>query len=146
MIFLEVHDEEFQSWLNTVEFRVRTMVQTLINISKIIETNTQKLVPYDYNKHWEGQHLETSFVAVPTGEAKEGLIEVEIGYSSIDPRDGYDYAEYVHTGYDYRTGKPLHFQKATAQARFLWTGVTLSRKEGFQEIKTDYLSLFRKGR
>ena len=144
MIYIEVHDEEFQSWANSLMVRIQTMMQTLLNIAQIIELNTQKFVPYDYDKPWGGQHLETSFQAVPTGNPREGFIEVEIGYSSIDPRDGYDYARYVHEGYDYRTGRPLHFQKATAQARYLWTGVTLSRKEGFEEIKTDYLSLFRR--
>ena len=144
MFFVEVHDEEFQLWMDSLQVRIQTMVQTLLDIAQIVELNTQKLVPYDYNKPWGGQHLETSFVAVPTGNPRGGFIEVEIGYSSLDPRDGYDYAEYVHTGYDYRTGKPLRFQKATAQARFLWTGVTLSRKEGFQEIETDYLSLFKR--
>jgi len=143
-VYVEVHDEDFQQWVDTVQFRVQTMVQTLMDIAQIIETNTQKLVPYDYDKPWGGQHLETSFKAVPTGEAHKGFIEVEIGYSSIDPRGWFDYAEYVHQGYDWRTGRPLHFQKGTAQARYLWTGVTLSRKEGFQEIETDYLSLFRR--
>ena len=142
MILVEVHDEGFQRWLSTLEVRLTTMIQTLMNVAQIIELNTQKLVPYDYDKPWGGQHLETSFKAVPTGNPVKGFIEVEIGYSSIDPRDGYDYAEYVHQGYDWRTGKPLHFQKATAQARYLWTGVTLSRKEGFKEIETDYFSLF----
>jgi len=143
MIYVEVHDEEFQEWASSVISRVSIMVQTLMDIAEIIELNTQKFVPYDYDKPWGGQHLEKSFQAVPTGNPREGFIEVEIGYSSLDPRNWFDYAEYTHRGYDWRTGRPLHFQKATAQAMYLWTGVTLSRKEGFQEIETDYLSLFR---
>lgn len=144
MFVLEVHDEDFQGWMDTVEVRIRTMMQTLLDIAQIVEMNTQKLVPYDYNKPWGEQHLETSFKAVPTGYAREGWIEVETGYSSLDPRDGYDYAEYIHDGVDYRTGKPLHFQKQTAEDHYLFKGIELSRKEGFQEIATDYLSLFRR--
>ena len=94
MFFIEVHDEEFQNWLNSIELRIQTMRQTLLDIAEMIELNTQKFVPYDYNKPWSDNHLETSFRAVPTGNPREGFIEVEIGYSSIDPRDGYDYADY----------------------------------------------------
>lgn len=141
--FVEVHDEEFQNWLNSIELRIQTMRQTLLDIAKMIELNTQKFVPYDYNKHWEGEHLEKSFKAVPTGNPQEGFIEVEIGYSSIDPRSWFDYAEYVHTGIDWRTGKPLNFQKATAQRHYLWKGMELSEADGFREIETDYLSLFK---
>lgn len=144
MIFVEVHDEDFQEWLNSLAFRINVMKQTLLDIAQLIELNTQRLVPYDYNKHWEGQHLEKSFHAVPTGNPRKGFIEVEIGYSSLNPRDYYDYARYVHEGVDYRTGRPLHFQKPTAQDHYLWKGISLSEKEGFQQIKTDYLSLFKR--
>lgn len=143
MFYIEVHDEEFQTWLNSLEVRIKTMRQTLLDIAQLIELNTQKFVPYDYNKSWGGQHLETSFKAVPTGDPQEGFIEVEIGYSSIDPRNNFDYADYIHTGVDWRTGKALHFQKATAEDHYLWKGMALSEAEGFREIETDYLSLFK---
>jgi len=143
MFYIQVHDEEFRTWLERVEIQIRMMVNTLMSVAELVELNTQRFVPYDYNKHWEAEHLETSFVAVPTGHQREGFIEVEIGYSAIDPRDGYDYADYVHTGIDYRTGKPLRFQKSTAEDHFLWKGLELSEEAGFREIETDYLSLFR---
>lgn len=143
MFFIEVHDEEFQNWLNSLELRIKTMRQTLLDIAQLIELNTQKFVPYNYDKPWGGDHLETSFKAVASGDPQQGMIEVEIGYSSIDPRDGYDYAQYVHTGVDYRTGKALNFQKSTAEDHYLWKGIALSEKEGFKEIETDYLSLFK---
>ena len=142
MIIVEVHDEDFQLWLSTLEVKIKTMKQTLMDVAQLIEMNTQKLVPYDYDKPWGGQHLEKSFKAHPTGFEKEGFIEVEIGYSSIDPRTYFDYAEYVHTGIDWRTGKALNFQKATAEAQYLWKGIALSEAEGFKEIETDYFSLF----
>lgn len=143
MIFVEVLDEEFQAWLNTLEVRIQTMRQTLLDIAEMIELNTQRFVPYDYNKPWTEEHLETSYKYAPSGNPQEGFIEVEIGYSAIDPRDGYDYADYIHTGVDYRTGKPLHFQKSTAEDHYLWKGMELSKAEGFREIETDYLSLFK---
>lgn len=143
MFFIEVHDEEFQTWLNSLEIRIQTMRQTLLDIAQLIELNTQRFVPYNYDKPWGGDHLENSFKAVPSGNPQEGFIEVEIGYSSLDPRDWYDYADYIHTGIDYRTGKPLNFQKATAEDHYLWKGMALSEAEGFREIETDYLSLFK---
>jgi len=143
MFFVEVQDEEFQLWLNSLELRIQTMKQTLLNIAEMVELNSQKFVPYDYNKPWGGQHLETSFKAVPTGDPQDGFVEVEIGYSSLDPRNWFDYAEYVHIGIDYRTGKPLNFQKATAEDHYLWKGMVLSEAEGFREIEADYLSLFK---
>ena len=142
MIFVEVHDEEFQTWLSTMEVRIQTMKSTLMDVAQLIELNTQRLVPYDYDKPWGGQHLEKSFKAHPTGLSREHFIEVEIGYSSIDPRTNFDYAEYVHIGTDWRTGKPLHFQKSTAEAEYLWKGIALSEAQGFKEIETDYFSLF----
>lgn len=143
MILIEVNDAEFRTWLTQMEYRIQTMVNTLMSVAQLVELNTQRFVPYNYDKPWGEEHLETSFVAVPTGEAREGFIEVEVGYSAIDPRDGYDYAEYVHTGIDWRTGSPLNFQKSTAQAQYLWKGLELSEEQGFREIETDYLSLFR---
>lgn len=143
MISIIVHDEEFQTWLNSLEVRIHMMMQTLIDVAQLVEQNTELLVPYDYNKKWGGQHLQTTFKAVPTGDPQAGFIEVEMGYSSLNPRDNFDYADYTHRGVDWRTGNPLRFQKSTAQAQYLWKGMALSEKAGFREIETDYLSLFR---
>ena len=139
MISLRVEDEEFQSWLTSLEYRIFIMKDTLMNIAHTIEMQGRKFVPVDTTR------LEQSFKAVPITETK-GLIEVEIGYSSLDspiaPKTYFDYADYVHTGIDWRTGKQLNFQKPDAEPYYLYKAIAMSEQQGFREIESDYLSLF----
>jgi hypothetical protein len=137
MMGIEIHTEEFEQALTEVEMRVHTMVNTLQEVARLVESNTEPLVPVDTTR------LLTSFVAVPVGKATKGLIEVEIGYSAHDPRDYYDYAEYTHTGIDYRTGDEIQWHKSTAQREYLIKGIVKSENEAFKLIEGDYLSLFR---
>ena len=135
MIKFEVHDEEFLLWLDSLQYKIRMMSRTLMDIAHTVEMQGRKFVPVDTTR------LEMSFRAVPI--SNNGFIAVEMGYSALDPRDNYDYAEYVHTGIDYRTGKPLNFQKRDATSQYLYKAVDMAMAEGWVEIEGDYLSLFR---
>ena len=136
MIKFEVHDEEFLSWLDSLQYKIQIMSRTLMEIAKTVEMQGRQFVPVDTTA------LEQSFRAVPVSESNS-LIAVEMGYSSLNPRDGYDYAEYTHIGIDWRTGRPLNFQKKGATAKYLYKAVDLAMAEGWVEIEGDYLSLFR---
>lgn len=140
---LAIIDIDLRRYLEEVQLKVHTMVYTLLNIAHILETNTEPLVPYDYNKPWGGQHLQTSFMQVPISDYN-GWIALEVGYSSRD-KDGYDYAEYVHTGIDYRTGGVISWHKSTATREFLIKGIIRTEAEAMTLIEGDYLSLFRRG-
>lgn len=142
MMGIEIHTEEFEQALTEVEMRVHTMVNTLQEVARLVESTAEPLVPYDFDKPRSSPHLLDSFVAVPTGEASRGWIEVEIGYSALDPRDYYDYAEYTHKGIDYRTGSPIHWQKPTAESQYLLKGLNRSFDDAMRLIKGDYLSMF----
>ncbi len=135
IMLVEVHDEAFQNWATGVEMQIKTMVNTLQSIAHMIEMQGREFVPVDTTR------LERSFRSVPISEGA-GLYEVELGYSALGPRDNYDYAEYVHIGIDYRTGKPLNFQKPSATSRYLFKAVEMSEAEGIKMIEMDYLSLF----
>ena len=141
MFSVEVHTAEFEEMLTEVQLRVHTMSNTLMEVARLVESNTEPLVPYDFDKR-VGEHLVDTFVAVPTGKATKGWVEVEIGYSVHDPRDGYDYAEYTHTGIDYRTGGEIRWHKATAQREYLVKGIVKSESEAMKLIENDYLSMF----
>lgn len=137
MISIEVHTEELEEYLSQVELQVMAMQQTLIDVAHIVELNVQPLVPVDTGR------LMGSFVAVPTGKSSQGWVEVEIGYSVHDPRDNYDYAEYTHTGIDYRTGSEIQWKKPSAQREYLIKGIVRSEDESMRLIEGDYLSLFK---
>ena len=47
MISLRVEDEEFQSWLTSLEYRIFIMKDTLMNIAHTIEMQGRKFVPVD---------------------------------------------------------------------------------------------------
>ena len=140
MIKFEVHDEEFVTWLDSLQYKIQTMTRTLMEIAKTVEMQGRKFVPVDTTR------LEQSFKAVPVSETSE-LIAVEMGYSAlaspIAPKTSFDYAEYVHIGIDHRTGKPLNFQKPSATPQYLYKAIDMAMAEGWVEIKGDYLSLFR---
>lgn len=136
MIGIEVHTEELEQYLSEMEIRIRTMTDTLQTVAHIVESNAEPYVPVDTGR------LMGSFVSVPISENK-GWVEVEIGYSVHDPRDYYDYAEYTHTGIDYRTGDEINWHKPSAQREYLIKGIVRSEKEAMRLIEGDYLSLFK---
>lgn len=137
-ISIEVHDEGFQSWVSTLEMQISVMKQTLINIAHIVELSADKYVPIDT------RNLRDSFFVMPfDSSSMDGMIEVEFGYSPIDPRDGFNYGEYTHTGIDYRTGNAINWHRPSAQAEYLEKGLIETESEIFREIEGDYLSLFR---
>ena len=136
MIGIEVHTEELEQYLSEMEIRIRTMIDTLQTVAHIVESNAEPYVPVDTGR------LMGSFVSVPISENK-GWVEVEIGYSVHDPRDYYDYAEYTHTGIDYRTGDEINWHKPSAQREYLIKGIVRSEKEAMRLIEGDYLSLFK---
>lgn len=136
MIGVEIHTEAFEQGLTEIQLQVHTMSDTLMEVARLVESVAEPLVPVDTRR------LMDSFSAVPTGKASKGWIEVEIGYSAIDPRDFYDYAEYTHTGIDWRTGEPINWHKQTAESQYLLKGLHNSFEDSMQLIKGDYLSLF----
>ena len=136
MIGIEVHTEELEQYLSEMEIRIRTMTDTLQTVAHIVESNAEPYVPVDTGR------LMGSFVSVPISENK-GWVEVEIGYSVHDPRDYYDYAEYTHTGIDYRTGMEINWHKPSAQREYLIKGIVRSESEAMRLIEGDYLSLFK---
>lgn len=137
-VTIEVQDEGFQQWISNIEMQISTMKQTLINIAHIVELTTDKYVPVDTHR------LAESFFVMPfDSSSMDGMIEVEFGYSPIDPRDGFNYGEYTHTGIDWRTGEPINWQKPSARAEYLEQGFIETEDEIFREIEGDYLSLFR---
>ena len=136
MIGIEVHTEELEQYLSEMEIRIRTMIDTLQTVAHIVESNAEPYVPVDTGR------LMGSFVSVPISENK-GWVEVEIGYSVHDPRDYYDYAEYTHTGIDYRTGSEIRWHKPSAQREYLIKGIVRSESEAMKLIEGDYLSLFK---
>ena len=136
MIGIEVHIEELEQYLSEMEIRIRTMIDTLQTVAHIVESNAEPYVPVDTGR------LMGSFVSVPISENK-GWVEVEIGYSVHDPRDYYDYAEYTHTGIDYRTGSEIKWHKPSAQREYLIKGIVRSENEAMKLIEGDYLSLFK---
>ena len=136
MIGIEIHSEAFEQELNEVQLRVHSMSDTLMEVADIVEHYAKPLVPVDTTR------LITSFKAIPLGES-EGMIEVEVGYSAIDPRDYYDYARYTHEGIDYRTGEPIVWHRKGAERLYLKKGLDRSFKDSMTLVKGDYLSLFR---
>ena len=140
MIKFRVQDEEFVAWLDSLQYKIQIMVETLTTIAQTIEFQAREFVPVDTTR------LEQSFKAVPVSESSN-MIAIEFGFSSlsspIPPVTSFDYADYVHTGIDYRTGKPLHFQKPSATPQYLYKAIDMSMAEGWTMIERDYLSLFR---
>lgn len=137
MISFIVDSSDFEEEMNYARSEFQRMAQTLIDVAHLIELNTRPLVPYEYGE------LESSFNFVIV-ENNPNLIELELGYDAIDERDGYHYAEYQHEGINWRTGSPLHYQRATATDHFLVKGIQLSENEVMVEIEKDYMSLFRR--
>lgn len=141
-ITIEIHDEQFRQYLTEVEMQVHNMIDTLMRVAHIVETQAEPYVPVDTTR------LLQSFKAVPTGKAHKGFQEVEIGYSTLDspipPRHSFDYAWITHEGV--RNGKRFHFKKPTARDHYLWWGMYSAERTGaFEVIEDDYLSIWRNG-
>ena len=137
LITFRVEDDSFELWLDSLQYKmVEVMKATLLNIAHTVEMQGRKYVPVDTTR------LEMSYRAVTLSESAN-LIEIQMGYSALNPKDNYDYAEYTHIGIDYRTGKPLRFQKTGATSQYLFKAVDEAMVQGWQEIEGDYLSLFR---
>lgn len=141
-ITIEIHDEQFRQYLTDVQMAVHNMIDTLMTVAHIVETQAEPYVPVDTTR------LLKSFKAVPTGEAHRGFQEVEIGYSSLDspipPKHYYDYAWITHEGG--RNGVRFHFQKPSARDHYLWWGMYSAERSGaFEVIEGDYLSIWRNG-
>ena len=127
--YFTVDDSEFQEWVNITRNNYRVMLQTMINVAELIESNTQWRVPLDT------QNLEKSFKYVVTEDTSD-FIELEIGYDAVDPKSGFMYAEYQHetTGLNHpRRG----------EAFYLFKGIKSSLGDAFDLIERDYLSMFR---
>lgn len=127
MISFTVDSSKFQEWVEITLNNFPLMVQTMIDVATLIESNTQWRVPLETGR------LEQSFKYVVT-EKTSDFVEVELGYDATDPRDNYMYAEYQH---EHRLRHPIR-----GEAFYLFKGIKSSIGEAFEMIEKDYLSLF----
>jgi len=148
----KVETEEFEDWLYKVHNRFLSMVQTLIDIHYLIYANTNQRVPLDTGR------LEESFRYDITRQ-DEMFIEIHNIYSAVDPKYGFDYAEYQHNlvgrgkgtysrytranSWYYSVGTTNHHRHGTrGESFYLLKGVQASESMMWTIIEQDYLSLF----
>jgi len=118
---------EFQDWLLELENKFTTMVQTMIDVAHLVESNTMWRVPLETGR------LEHSYKFVVV-ENNPNLIEVEIGYDAVDPKSGFMYAEYQHEN---ELNHPFRGEQF-----YLKNGIQSSTNEAMVMIEKDYFSLF----
>ena len=132
-----VKSEDFEEWIYQMHHRFQQMVQTMKDIHYLIQANTNQRVPLDTGR------LEESF-RYDIVRQDDFFIEMHSIYSARSPIDGYDYAEYQHTGINWRTGALLNHPKRGEQF-YLLKGVQASESMMWTMLEQDYLSLFQGG-
>lgn len=115
---------EFEKWADNSRVAVlERMKSTLLEVSRLIENNTNPLVPYK-----TGLLEKSYFEAVhSTGE----FVELEIGYSALD--GSWDYAYTQHDWYPDKS-------RPGRQMYYLRDGIRKSEDDAATLIETDYLS------
>ena len=83
--------DELKTYLYTIKGRYSVMLQAMIDVAKVVESNTLPLTPYETGRLGESFRWQVL-------EYSKDFIEVEVIMDAVDPRDGYHYAEYQHTG------------------------------------------------
>lgn len=117
----------FKEWAdNSRQNIIKTMKNTLLEASKIIENTTNPLVPYKTGL-LESSYKEAIHTAFP-------LVEMEFGYSvTYNPKGQvWDYALIQHEEYPVKRLRGRWF--------YLRDGIEMSEKEVMMKIETDYLT------
>lgn len=117
----EVDISEFMKWADNTKLVIETMKSTLLEVSRLIENNTNPLVPYKTGL-LESSYKEAIHTAYP-------VVEMEIGYSVSGE---WDYALIQHEEYPVK--------RLRGQWFYLKTGIERSRSEAMVMIEKDFLS------
>ena len=125
-ILFEVDTSQYEVWVEHTKARFVGMVQTMINVARIIELETAPLVPLDTSA------LEQSYDYQIVSNSM--FILMGVGYDAVDEDSGFEYAHYQHH-YDFN-----HPKRGTS--RYLVKGIRHSESEWMELIATDYMSLF----
>lgn len=150
-----VESEGFEEWIFKMHHRFSTMVQTMVDIYSVIQTemNTRSLIPLDTGR------LEESF-RYDLVRDDESFIEMDYVFDAIDPKYGYHYALYQHeltlrgrgaysrysrakSGYYNRRLHHRHGVRGTDH--YLLKGVQASESMMWTLIEMDYMELFNGG-
>ena len=125
-IDFEVNTADYIEWAELTKSRFVRMVETMINVARIIELQTIPLVPLDTSA------LEQSY----TYQYVRGsdAIVMAIGFDAVDEKSGFHYAHYQH---HYN----LHHPKRGVQG-YLVKGINRSENRWLELIESDYMSLF----
>jgi hypothetical protein len=116
----------FKEWAeDSTLYVIERMKSTLLEVSMLIENNTNPLVPYKTGL-LESSYMEAIHTADP-------IVELEIGYSAAS--SGWDYALIQHEQYPVKRLRGHWF--------YLSDGIERSRGEAMVMIEKDYLTALR---
>lgn len=131
-VSFDVDIEPFVEWSNDVRSRFTEMVETMVSIAHMIELRTLPLVPLDTS------NLEQSYTYQIVYNSH--FIEMKVGYDAVDEKSKFHYAEYQHN--EITTWQ--HPKRGTQF--YLKKGIYRSKNFILKTIKTDYMSLFTRGK
>ena len=117
----EVDISSFIEWADNSKIVIETMKSTLLEVSRLIENNTNPLVPYKTGE-LESSYKEAIHTAYP-------IVELEVGYSVSS---GWDYALIQHEQYPVK--------RLRGRWYYLTEGMERSYNEALVMIERDYLS------
>lgn len=154
-IEFNVESGAFEEWLFNLHHRFIQMVQTMIDIYSLIQTemNTRSLIPLDTGR------LEESFRYDLVRE-DDTFIEMDYVFDAVDPDYGFNYALYQHelrrgigTYSRYTRAKSFYHNSKANHHRhgirgtdhYLLKGVQASESMMWTLIELDYLELFNGG-
>lgn len=155
-IEFNVDSEGFEEWIFQMHHRFSTMVQTMVDIYSIIQTemNARSLIPLDTGR------LEESF-RYDLVRDDDVFIEMDYVFDAIDPKYSYHYAEYQHEltrrgvgAYSrytrakemYHTGSGNHHRHGfRGTDHYLLKGVQGAESMMWTLIERDYMDLFNGG-
>lgn len=122
----EVDISEFLKWADNTKLVIETMKSTLLEVSRLIENNTNPLVPYKTGL-LEHSYKESIHTAYP-------IVELEVGYSVTYNSQGkvWDYALIQHEEYPVK--------RMRGRWHYLKDGMEISRGEAMVMIEKDFLS------
>ena len=120
-------DDEFRTWLYTVQGRYSLMLQAMIDVAELVHAETLPRTPLDTGRLGESFQWQTM-------EYDQNFIEVEVKMDAVDPKSGFRYAEYQHNTFG--------LNHPHGQMWYLKAGIHASRSMAYEIIEQDYLSLF----
>ena len=149
--FFEIQDEPFQEWVKTTENAFVRMIETMVDVAKVVREETIPLTPVETTRL--GQSFKWKIL---TDNSRMKVLEVQM--SALNPKTGYDYAwiqhentRYRHTAFlkgSWKASKVHGFHNVqwfNAQDHYLRQGIRNSEDMAIELIEEDYLSLFRRG-